>query len=254
MKNTISNICNSLKKFITLIRENKDVISIIISFCVGVASIIVGCATISISNRQAYIAEEQLVLQEKLEQPIFIIKEDLIDTNDDNRTYYDTEVIKVYNDGAIPKSIKSITTEKILRLEIHRDCKQYELLLHIPAFYRIQSRINSLIGEVFIGFFRGNNAEYYEKLYIKTLERTNINEHYFISSFTLTHIDYIDKFGNSHSLYFNDNNQITEEEFKSTYKLSTQYETQFFMDIDNLSYDELMKIAEVFIKEQNDNK
>lgn len=254
MKNTIDNICNSFKKIITLIRENKDVISIIISFCVGVASIIVGCATISISNRQAYIAEEQLVLQEKLEQPIFIIKEDLIDTNDDNRTYYDTEVIKVYNDGAIPKSIKSITTEKILRLEIHRGCKQYELLLHIPAFYRIQSRINSLIGEVFIGFFRGNNAEYYEKLYIKTLERTNINEHYFISSFTLTHIDYIDKFGNSHSLYFNDNNQITEDEFKSTYKLSTQYETQFFMDIDNLSYDELMKIAEVFIKEQNDNK
>ena len=254
MKNTIDNICNSFKKIITLIRENKDVISIIISFCVGVASIIVGCATISISNRQAKIAAEQLVLQEKLEQPIFIIKEDYIDTDDDNRTYYDTEVIKVYNYGAIPKSIKSITTEKILRFEIHRDCKHYELLLHIPAFYRIQSRINSLIGEVFIGFFRGNNAEYYEKLYIKTLERTNINEHYFISSFTLTHIDYIDKFGNSHSLYFNDNNQITEDEFKSTYKLSTQYETQFFMDIDNLSYDELMKIAEVFIKEQNDNK
>ena len=220
MKNTIDNICNSFKKIITLIRENKDVISIIISFCVGVASIIVGCATISISNRQAKIAAEQLVLQEKLEQPIFIIKEDYIDTDDDNRTYYDTEVIKVYNDGAIPKSIKSITTEKILRFEIHRDCKHYELLLHIPAFYRIQSRINSLIGEVFIGFFRGNNAEYYEKLYIKTLERTNINEHYFISSFTLTHIDYIDKFGNSHSLYFNDNNQITEDEFKSTYKLS----------------------------------
>lgn len=254
MKNTIDNICNSFKKIITLIRENKDVISIIISFCVGVASIIVGCATISISNRQAKIAAEQLVLQEKLEQPIFIIKEDYIDTDDDNRTYYDTEVIKVYNDGAIPKLIKCITTEKILRFEIHRDCKHYELLLHIPEFYRIQSRISSLTGEVFTGFFRGNNAEYYEKLYIKTLERTNINEHYFISSFTLTHIDYIDKFGNSHSLYFNDNNQITEEEFKGIYKLSTQYETQFFMDIDNLSYDELMKIAEVFINEQNDNK
>ena len=56
-----------------------------------------------------------------------------------------------------------------------------------------------------------------------------------------------------HSLYFNDKNQITEEEFKRIYKQSTQYETQFFMDIDNLSYDELMKIAEVYIKEQNDN-
>ena len=253
MKRTTSNICNSFKRFITLIRENKDVISIIISFCVGVASIIVGCATISISNRQAYIAEEQLVLQEKLEQPVFIIKEDYIDTDNDSRTHYDTEVIKVYNDGAIPKSIKCITTEKILRFEIHRDCKHYELLLHIPAFYRIQSRINSLTGEVFTGFYRGNNAEYYEKLYVKTLEKTNNNEHYFISSFTLTHIDYIDKFDNSHSLYFNDNNQITEVEFKSTYQLSTQYETQFFMDIDNLSYDELMKIAEEFIKEQNDN-
>ena len=240
--------------FITLIRENKDIVSILISFCVGIASIIVGCATIRISNRQVHIAAEQLALQEKLEQPVFIIKEDYIDTDDDSKTYYDTEVIRVYNDGAIPKSIKCITTEKILRFEIHRDGKHHELLLNIPAFYRIQNRISSLTGEVFTGFFRGNNAEYYEKLYVKTLERTNINEHYFISSFTLTHIDYIDKFGNSHSSYFNDNNQITEEEFKSIYKLSTQYETQFYMDIDNLSYDELMKIAEVFIKEQNDNR
>lgn len=240
--------------FITLIRENKDIVSILISFCVGIASIIVGCATISISNRQAHIAAEQLALQEKLEQPVFIIKEDYIDTDDDSKTYYDTEVIRVYNDGAIPKSIKCITTEKILRFEIHRDGKHHELLLHIPAFYRIQNRISSLTGEVFTGFFRGNNAEYYEKLYVKTIDRTNINEHYFISSFTLTHIDHIDKFGNSHSSYFNDNNQITEEEFKRIYKLSTQYETQFYMDIDNLSYDELMKIAEVFIKEQNDNR
>ena len=64
--------------FITLIRENKDIVSILISFCVGIASIIVGCATISISNRQVHIAAEQLALQEKLEQPVFIIKEDYI--------------------------------------------------------------------------------------------------------------------------------------------------------------------------------
>ena len=88
MKRTTSNICNSFKRFITLIRENKDVISIIISFCVGVASIIVGCATISISNRQAYIAEEQLVLQEKLEQPVFIIKEENYDFQSDFTKYY----------------------------------------------------------------------------------------------------------------------------------------------------------------------
>ena len=107
---------------------------------------------------------------------------------------------------------------------------------------------------MFTGFFRGNYEKYHKKLYLKTLEETKDREFYFISSFTLTSIDYVDKFGNSHSLYFDDKNPITEEEFKRIYKQSTQYETQIFMDIDNLSYDELMKIAEIYIKEQNDKR
>lgn len=250
----IVSLCNGYNKIANFIRKDKDVISVIISFFVGIGSIIVGCVTISVSNQQVILTNRQVELQELLEQPIFRIEDDFVDTYDDEVTYYDTKVINVYNDGIIPRSIQKVDVTEILKFEIHRDNSHYELLVHIPAFYRIQSQINSLTGKVFTGFSRGNYEEYHQKLYLKTLEETKMGESYFISSFTLTSIDYIDKLGNSHSLYFNDNNHITEEEFNSTYKHSKKYETKFFMDIDNLSYEELMKIAEEYIKEQNDNQ
>lgn len=250
----IVSLYNGYNKIANFIRKDKDVISVIISFFVGVGSIIVGCVTISVSNQQVILTNRQVELQELLEQPIFRIEYDFVDTYDDEVTYYDTKVVNVYNDGTIPRLIQRVDVDEILKFEIHRGDSHYELLVHIPAFYRIHSQANSLSGKVFTGFFRGNNEEYHKKLYLKTLEETEVGEFYFISSFTLTSIDYVDKFGHFHSLFFNDKNQITEEEFKRIYKQSTQYETQFFWDIDNLSYDELMKIAEVYIKEHNDNQ
>ena len=250
----IVSLCNGYNKIANFIRKDKDVISVIISFFVGVGSIIVGCVTISVSNQQVILTNRQVELQELLEQPIFRIEYDFVDTYDDEVTYYDTKVINVYNDGTIPRLIQRVDVDEILKFEIHRGDSHYELLVHIPAFYRIHSQASSLSGKVFTGFFRGNHEEYHKKLYLKTLDETEVGEFYFISLFTLTSIDYVDKFGHFHSLYFNDKNQIAEEDFKRIYKQSTQYETQFFMDIDNLCYDELMKIAEVYIKEQNDNQ
>lgn len=241
-------------KFADFIRKDKDVITIIISFCVGLGTIIVGCVTIRVSNQQVTLMNRQVELQELIEQPIFRIEKDLVDTYDDGVTFYDTKVINIYNDGAIPQSIQNIDVDEILKFEIHRGTNHYEFLYLVPSFYRIHSPASSLTGMVFTGFSRGNNEEYYEKLYLKTLKDTEPGEFYSIFSFPLTSVDYVDKFGNSHLLYFRDNIQITEEEFKRIYKQSTQYETQFFMDIDNLSYDELMKIAEVYIKEQNDDQ
>ena len=247
----IKSPCNIYNNIANFIRRDKDVISVIISFCVGVGSIIVGCVAISVSNQQVNLTNRQVELQELLEQPIFRIEEDFVDTYDDEIIYYDTKVVNVYNDGTIPKLIKRVDVNEILKFEIHRGDSHYELLYHIPAFYRIHSQVSSLTGRVFTGFLRGNYEEYHKKLYLKTLEEAEVGEFYFISSFTLTSIDYVDKLGHSRSLYFNDKNQITEEEFKRIYKQSTQYETQFFMDIDSLSYEELMNIAEEYIKDQN---
>ena len=87
-----------LKRLIDLeVGLDKDVISVIISFFVGVGSIIVGCVTISVSNQQVILTNRQVELQELLEQPIFRIEYDFVDTYDDEVTYYDTKVINVYN-------------------------------------------------------------------------------------------------------------------------------------------------------------
>ena len=209
----IVSLCNGYNKIANFIRKDKDVISVIISFFVGVGSIIVGCVTISVSNQQVILTNRQVELQELQEQPIFRIEYDFVDTYDDEVTYYDTKVINVYNDGTIPRLIQRVDVDEILKFEIHRGDSHYELLVHIPAFYRIHSQASSLSGKVFTGFFRGNHEEYHKKLYLKTLEETEVGEFYFISLFTLTSIDYVDKFGHFHSLYFNDKNVLFLSQF-----------------------------------------
>ena len=160
----IVSLCNGYNKIANFIRKDKDVISVIISFFVGIGSIIVGCVTISVSNQQVILTNRQVELQELLEQPIFRIEYDFVDTYDDEVTYYDTKVANVYNDGTIPRLIQRVDVDEILKFEIHRGDSHYELLVHIPAFYRIHSQANSLSGKVFTGFFRGNHEEYHKKI------------------------------------------------------------------------------------------
>ena len=111
----IVSLCNGYNKIANFIRKDKDVISVIISFFVGVGSIIVGCVTISVSNQQVILTNRQVELQELLEQPIFRIEYDFVDTYDDEVTYYDTKVANVYNDGTIPRLIQRVDVDEILK-------------------------------------------------------------------------------------------------------------------------------------------
>ena len=70
----IKTISSAYSNIVSFIRKDKDVLSVIISFCVGVGSIIVGCVTIRVSNQQVNLVNKQVELQELIEQPIFRIE------------------------------------------------------------------------------------------------------------------------------------------------------------------------------------
>lgn len=233
-----------IRTLFTFIKEKKDVISIIISFCVGVGTLLVGYATIRVSNQQVKIAQQQLLMQESLEQPVFRIEEEYIDTyGDDTITFYDTQVLKVHNEGSLPKSIKQINVNKVLKVDVYSDNSRIELLVNLPTYYSFQNDISSLSGQVLTAFSRGNNASYYD-LYQESMEHSYEGNYYFTSMSTLIRIDYIDKFDISHSLHFYGKNQISEDEYKNILIEAKAFDAEFNVDVFKMNFSDILKMIE----------
>ncbi|MFR9542572.1 MAG: hypothetical protein SNH27_11010 [Rikenellaceae bacterium] len=212
--------------------KNKDVISLYITALIGVASIVVGCVSISVMRGQ-------IKMQDQDDQPIFRIETEYYIPK--GSSSYDTEYLHIYNDGEPVIHYNYVRHATILHIQITESVNNtIEDDVLIANFYDTTFNTNNLTGKISTSFKENNNANYYN-LHLETINKTRGDNYYFISRFNLIEISYLDKHNNTQVVYYADNRKIDKKHYDIfPHKVNNQRK---FCDINTVTLDDIIEIV-----------
>lgn len=201
------------------------------TFILSLVSVFTAFVTVVMLSKQNKIQQESLAQQQLVQQPLFNVYYELIDSDNDGK--YEDEILNISNEGQLYKQIKNISVTTIFDVATN---SQHSLLKVFGYFYHSTSYQN-LKGLIYKSRGKGNNKCFYD-IYMDVIENSKIGEQFYeIHKYHLIKIEYIDIHNIVKVCYFKDRINIEE----STYnEVLTQIKNKHdILDLDNMTFEDI---------------
>ena len=121
-----------MKTFVKDLLDNKDLIALISSILIGIATIIISIISAYYVCQQTKIYREQTSIQKKQTQPIFVVKIWQQQDGDDGK--YGTEILEVHNYGSRIQKC-AISTSVFYRLVRNKDLQNDTIYAQVLDYF-----------------------------------------------------------------------------------------------------------------------
>lgn len=196
----------------------------------GIASVFTAIVTAIVLCKQYNIQKETLLYQQLVQQPIFNIYYELIDSDNDGK--YENEILNISNEGYLLKQIKTISITTIFDVATN----DKHSLVKINGYFSLNTRYQNLKG--LLCKSRGNNnKEKYCNIYNQVVRRSHGKLFHDMYKYDLIKIEYIDIHNNNKVCCFKDRTIIEENTFNEIYDQIIN--KQSFFDIDKITFEDL---------------
>lgn len=227
----------SMKTIVKYLLENKDLIALISSILIGFATIIISIISAYYVCQQTKIYREQTNIQKKQTQPIFVVKIWQQQDGDDGK--YGTEILEVHNYGSRIQKC-AISTSVFYRLVRNKDLQNDTIYAQVLDYFNSSVIDNSNDTMVERMWGTGNNRIFAEN-YIQAIQVSKKGDGlYFFDKIILSKITYTDILGEEHTLFFDRNNEISEEIYNGYFDVSRKVWNNIAFSLDKISFN-LMK-------------
>lgn len=226
-----------MKTIVKYLLENKDLIALISSILIGFATIIISIISAYYVCQQTKIYREQTNIQKKQTQPIFVVKIWQQQDGDDGK--YGTEILEVHNYGSRIQKC-AISTSVFYRLVRNKDLQNDTIYAQVLDYFNSSVIDNSNDTMVERMWGTGNNRIFAEN-YIQAIQVSKKGDGlYFFDKIILSKITYTDILGEEHTLFFDRNNEISEEIYNGYFDVSRKVWNNIAFSLDKISFN-LMK-------------
>lgn len=226
-----------MKTFVKDLLDNKDLIALISSILIGIATIIISIISAYYVCQQTKIYREQTNIQKKQTQPIFVVKIWQQQDGDDGK--YGTEILEVHNYGSRIQKC-AISTSVFYRLVRNKDLQNDTIYAQVLDYFNSSVIDNSNDTMIERMWGTGNNRIFAEN-YMQAIQVSkNGDGLYFFDKIILSKITYTDILGEEHTLFFDRNNEISEEIYNGYFDVSRKVWNNIAFSLDKISFN-LMK-------------
>ncbi len=226
-----------MKTFVKDLLDNKDLIALISSILIGIATIIISIISAYYVCQQTKIYREQTNIQKKQTQPIFVVKIWQQQDGDDGK--YGTEILEVHNYGSRIQKC-AISTSVFYRLVRNKDLQNDTIYAQVLDYFNSSVIDNSNDTMIERMWGTGNNRIFAEN-YMQAIQVSKKGDGlYFFDKIILSKITYTDILGEEHTLFFDRNNEISEEIYNGYFDVSRKVWNNIAFSLDKISFN-LMK-------------
>lgn len=231
---------NYMNSFFDFILGNKEIIALLVSIVVGIATIVTSCVSITIMRRQITLAEEQNKMQRLQNQPIFDIV--VYQQQDSDDGIYGTDILEVRNIGEKMTSCK-ITTNVFFAISYHNFNMRDTLYAEVKDYFVFTVHNGNDRGLVEKRWCPGNNR-IYSKGYDALIKDSKDGAYYFYDKLVLIKVEYKDIHRDDHVVYFRSSNEIGESEYNCYFSSSEKVFGQEFFSLNSINYNHLKGILD----------
>ena len=226
-----------MKTFVKDLLDNKDLIALISSILIGIATIIISIISAYYVCQQTKIYREQTNIQKKQTQPIFVVKIWQQQDGDDGK--YGTEILEVHNYGSRIQKC-AISTSVFYRLVRNKNLQNDTIYAQVLDYFNSSVIDNSNDTMIERMWGTGNNRIFAEN-YMQAIQVSKKEDGlYFFDKIILSKITYTDILGEEHTLFFDRNNEISEEIYNGYFDASRKVWNNIAFSLDKISFN-LMK-------------
>lgn len=226
-----------MKTFVKDLLDNKDLIALISSILIGIATIIISIISAYYVCQQTKIYREQTNIQKKQTQPIFVVKIWQQQDGDDGK--YGTEILEVHNYGSRIQKC-AISTSVFYRLVRNKNLQNDTIYAQVLDYFNSSVIDNSNDTMIERMWGTGNNRIFAEN-YMQAIQVSKKEDGlYFFDKIILSKITYTDILGEEHTLFFDRNNEISEEIYNGYFDVSRKVWNNIAFSLDKISFN-LMK-------------
>lgn len=226
-----------MKTFVKDLLDNKDLIALISSILIGIATIIISIISAYYVCQQTKIYREQTNIQKKQTQPIFVVKIWQQQDGDDGK--YGTEILEAHNYGSRIQKC-AISTSVFYRLVRNKDLQNDTIYAQVLDYFNSSVIDNSNDTMIERMWGTGNNRIFAEN-YMQAIQVSKKEDGlYFFDKIILSKITYTDILGEEHTLFFDRNNEISEEIYNGYFDVSRKVWNNIAFSLDKISFN-LMK-------------
>lgn len=230
-----------MRTFAKYLLENKELVALLSSIFIGVATIITSVISAYLVYQQTKIYREQTDIQKKQNQPIFVTKIWQQQDGDDGK--YGTEVLEVHNYGS--KILKcDVSTSVFYRLAHKKKLQNDTIFAQVLDYFNTSVIDNSNDTMIKCMWGTGSNRIFADN-YMQAIQTSKKGDGlYFFDKIILLKITYTDILGEKHTLYFDRNNEISEEIYKKYFEASKKVWNNMVFSLNEISFNRMKEKIE----------
>lgn len=234
----------SMKTIAKYLLKNKELVALLSSIFIGGATIITSVISAYFVYQQTKIYREQTDIQKKQNQPIFVTK--IWQQQDSNDGKFGTEILEVHNYGSRFQTC-AISTSVFYRLARNKELQNDTIYAEVSDYFNSSVIDNSNDTMIERMWGTGNNRFFAEN-YMQAIQTSkNGDGLYFFDKIILLKIKYTDILGDKHTLYFDSNNEISEEIYNKYFGVSKKVWNNMVFSLHNISFNMMKeKIDDIF--------
>ena len=233
-----------MKTIAKYLLENKELVALLSSIFIGVATIITSVISAYFVYQQTKIYREQTDIQKKQNQPIFVTK--IWQQQDSNDGKFGTEILEVHNYGSRFQTC-AISTSVFYRLARNKELQNDTIYAEVSDYFNSSVIDNSNDTMIKRTWRTGNNRIFAEN-YMQAIQASkNGDVLYLFDKIILSEITYTDILGEKHTLYFDRNNEISEEIYNKYFDASRKIWNNIAFSLNGISFDLIKKKLEEYI-------
>lgn len=229
-----------MQSIIDFLQVNKDVIGLLVSIVIGIASILTSVVSITIMKQQSRLAEEQNEMQKLQNQPIFDICVYQQQDSDDGK--YGTDILEIRNIGEKMTSCE-ITTNVYFAISYHNQNTRDTIYAEVKDYFMVAVHNGNDKVLVEKRWCAGNNRVFCEG-YDASMKDSKDGVYYFYDKIVLIKIEYTDILREKHTLYFKHGKEIKESEYIHYIDANKQVFGYEFFSLNSVDYHHLKEVLD----------
>lgn len=237
-------LSNYMQSTIDFLQENKDVIGLLVSIVIGIATITTSFVSISIMRQQSRLAKEQNEIQKLQNQPIFDICVYQQQDGDDGK--YGTDILEIRNIGEKMTSCE-ITTNVYFAISYHNLSTRDTIYAEVKDYFMATVHNSNDNGLVEKRWCPGNNRIFCEG-YDASMKDSKDSTDYFYDKIVLVKIEYKDVLREKHVVYFKRGKEIEESEYSHYLNASKQVFGYELFSLNTVDYRHLKEVLDERVK------
>lgn len=224
-----------MRKFFT---QNKIYFEIFSLLVLGVGGTIITYFQYKVSN-------QALLIQQSQALPLLRLNVEKLQNF--NNSFFDTEVLNVYNEGELIKDI-NCTTTSFIRLRINKSASNYKssiIYLPLAEYLNTKTITSQHKGKLMELYSFGNYKSFYNNIYIKAIQNSNNNLTISAERITLVNLTYRDIINTHHTEYYyvtSESQLIDRTKYLKVMQASRKYFNKKY-SISEVDFSRLLRIA-----------